>query len=132
MSSPKFTVVPPAGTDNPFSWMDLGSCVGEDQDLWFPTEKSNAKTAKQICAACPVRLECLEYAVSANERYGVWGGLSYKERQAIRSYRRRAELAAVPGAIRPVPGAVPCASRGLAAPSPQSGQATLRDAQHPR
>lgn len=130
MSTPQLTVVPPAGTDNPFSWMDYGSCVGEDQDLWFPPEKSNAKTAKQICAACPVRLECLEYAVSANERYGVWGGLSYKERQAIRSYRRRAVLAAVPGAIRPVPGAVPCVARDLQAHAqPQTSASAPRATQ---
>lgn len=124
--TPHLTVAPPAGTDNPLSWMDHGACVGEDQDLWFPPEKSNAKTAKRICAACPVRLECLEYAVEGNERYGVWGGLSYKERQAIRSYRRRAGQAAASGAIRPVPGAVPCASRSEVPALPLDD----RDAQH--
>lgn len=47
-------------------------------------ERDKAREAKKICSQCPVQLLCLEYALDANERYGIWGGTTYKERKQIR------------------------------------------------
>lgn len=71
-------------------WQDLGSCRETDPLLFFhpQNERGSARAkrdraAKLICAGCPVRLECADYAVRAREPYGVWGGLSEDEREVI-------------------------------------------------
>ena len=71
-------------------WMQRGACVGaSDPDLWYPTRGQSAEPAKQICARCPVREDCLVWALE-NEDYGVWGGLSSKERKRAKAGRSRA------------------------------------------
>ena len=57
-------------------WMDDGSCMSVDPELFFPEMGGATKQAKLICKGCPVRAECLDYALEHNEREGVWGGLS--------------------------------------------------------
>ena len=71
-------------------WQDHGSCREADPLLFFhpQNERGSARTkrdraAKLVCAGCPVRLECADYAVRAREPYGVWGGLSEDEREVI-------------------------------------------------
>lgn len=62
-------------------------CQETDPELWFPDtggENGAHKKAKQFCSECPSRLECLNYAIVANEQHGIWGGLSVKERQRLR------------------------------------------------
>jgi WhiB family redox-sensing transcriptional regulator len=49
----------------------------------------NYKIAKSLCADCPIRLECLEYAVAVDEQYGVWGGLSPSERRQLKRNKRK-------------------------------------------
>ena len=56
-------------------WMRRGACVGEDPELWYPERGRSAEPAKQMCARCPVREECLDWALE-NENHGIWGGLS--------------------------------------------------------
>lgn len=69
------------------SWMPRGACVGTDPDLFFPGQGSDAnqvRMTKAICAGCPVRSECLEYSLAANEQFGIWGGYSDRERRRLR------------------------------------------------
>lgn len=75
------------------SWIRDGLCVGvADPEIFFPHRGAGkADAAKAICATCPVRRECLRYALKAPEEFGVWGGLDEVERAGIR--RRRLETA---------------------------------------
>ena len=72
--------------DEPVSWMDLARCTDTDPDLWFAEKGGSADTrlAKRICLTCEARLECLEYAMADPGLLGVWGGLTYLERQVLR------------------------------------------------
>jgi len=67
-------------------WMTRASCREFDPDEWFPEVGGNARAAKRICADCPVRVECLEYALEGFE-WGVWGGLSTQERRRLKARR---------------------------------------------
>lgn len=79
------------------SWQDRGRCRDLDPDLFFPPVESESseqrqareKTAKAVCSACPVRVECLKWALNHRERLGVWGGLTERERQVLASNRAR-------------------------------------------
>lgn len=66
------------------AWMDRSACLGTDPDLFFPTRGDDQTAAKRVCAGCQVRVECLEYALATNERNGIWGGLSERERRRMR------------------------------------------------
>lgn len=68
-----------------------GLCGQTDPDSFFPEKGGSAREAKQVCLACPVRVQCLEWALDNAEHFGVWGGLTEKERLRIR--RRRADAA---------------------------------------
>lgn len=65
-------------------WEELAACRDADQKLFFP-EHGNESTvpAKRICRGCPVRPECLEYALANDEQFGIWGGLSERERRRL-------------------------------------------------
>lgn len=67
-----------------------GLCAQTDPEAFFPTNGVNAREAKAICRACPVIEACREHALSAPEPYGVWGGLSERERTALRRAQGRA------------------------------------------
>jgi WhiB family redox-sensing transcriptional regulator len=66
-------------------WRELAACRGTDLGLFFPGRGESAGPARQVCAACPVRQPCLEYAISNRIAYGIWGGLTERERRALRS-----------------------------------------------
>jgi WhiB family transcriptional regulator, redox-sensing transcriptional regulator len=66
------------------AWQQQGACWGTDPQLFFPERGGSSIEAKQTCRGCPVRLECLEYALRHHEKFGVWGGLSWPERRRIR------------------------------------------------
>lgn len=68
-------------------WKLQGSCRGLDADLFFPDRGASTRLAKSVCRKCPVQEECLEYAVNNREKFGIWGGLSERERRAIRKKR---------------------------------------------
>ena len=74
-------------TIGPLSWKDYANCLGGNEDLFFPDRGASTRVAKQICAACQVRVDCLEYAVTRGEKFGIWGGLSERERRKIRKQR---------------------------------------------
>lgn len=61
-------------------WQIYAACSGKEADLWFSNKDSEIKRAKIICQGCPVRAECLNYALVRKEPFGVWGGLDEKER----------------------------------------------------
>jgi WhiB family redox-sensing transcriptional regulator len=73
------------------AWQDLANCRGADPDLFFPERGASTRTAKSICRECTVRDECLEFAIVSSEKFGIWGGLSERERRRIR--RERALIA---------------------------------------
>lgn len=65
------------------SWRSQALCAQIDAEIFFPDKGGSSKSAKRICSMCPVRLECLQEARDAGERFGVWGGLSERERRAL-------------------------------------------------
>ena len=69
-------------------WRDRAACRGADLDLFFPGRGESAEPARRICAACPVRQPCLDYAISHGITHGIWGGLTERDRRALRSRQR--------------------------------------------
>ena len=69
------------------AWMAEGECNGLDPALFYPDQGGDAATPKRICSTCPVRVQCLEYALLTNERHGIWGGVSERERRRMRAER---------------------------------------------
>lgn len=72
-----------------YTWRSAAVCRGTDPDLFFPVGSTgHALTqiarAKQVCGECPVRVDCLEYAIETNQDSGIWGGLDEEQRRAIR------------------------------------------------
>jgi WhiB family redox-sensing transcriptional regulator len=65
-------------------WKQLGLCNQVDPDLWFPDRGASAREPQRICGDCPVRAECLEYALETDQRFGIWGGTSEQERRRIK------------------------------------------------
>lgn len=68
-------------------WQDLANCLGVDPDLFFPERGASTREAKEVCKGCVVRDDCLEYALANGEKFGIWGGLSERERRRIRRQR---------------------------------------------
>ena len=75
----------------PPAWMKEALCAQVDiGDIFYPDKGGSATIAKNVCAQCPVRQVCLDYSLASNERFGVWGGLTARER---REYQRTEEAA---------------------------------------
>ena len=74
--------------DGLLSWQDQALCAQTDPEAFFPEKGGSTRDAKRVCGSCPVRQECLEYALSNDERFGIWGGLSERERRRVRLQRR--------------------------------------------
>lgn len=69
------------------SWQDFSNCRGADADLFFPERGASTRKAKAICAACEVKGDCLEFAIVQGEKFGIWGGMSERERRKVRRDR---------------------------------------------
>ncbi len=69
------------------AWQEMANCRGADQDLFFPERGASTRKAKAICGACAVKDDCLEFAITKGERFGIWGGMSERERRRIRRQR---------------------------------------------
>ena len=67
-------------------WWFAGLCGQTDPELFFPEKGGSVRAAKAVCAGCPVHAECLEYALAHDERYGVWGGTSERERRRLKDF----------------------------------------------
>src|SRR2546423_8891102 len=68
-------------------WQERANCLGVDPDLFFPERGASTREAKAVCRGCEVRAECLEYALAHGEKFGIWGGLSERERRRVRRQR---------------------------------------------
>jgi WhiB family redox-sensing transcriptional regulator len=74
--------------DERLAWQDQANCRGANADLFFPERGASTRTAKSICRECQAREECLEFAITTGEKFGIWGGLSERERRRIRRDRQ--------------------------------------------
>jgi WhiB family redox-sensing transcriptional regulator len=81
-------------------WRDRAACASVDPDLFFPVGVTGPAVdqiaaAKAVCGECPVRAECLDFAITTNQEYGIWGGTSEEERRVLRrawrTQQRRAQ-----------------------------------------
>ena len=70
--------------DNPLAWQTDALCAQTDPEAFFPEKGGSTRDAKRICTSCDVRGECLEYALNNDERFGIWGGLSERERRKLK------------------------------------------------
>jgi WhiB family redox-sensing transcriptional regulator len=68
-------------------WQENANCLGVDPDLFFPERGASTREAKAVCRGCEVRGDCLEYALAHGEKFGIWGGLSERERRRVRRQR---------------------------------------------
>ena len=90
----------PALISDQWDWQFHGACRGLDAELFFnpdfergPSKRAREASAKAVCATCPVRKDCLDWALSVGEPYGIWGGTSPVERQEMRIERAYLALA---------------------------------------
>lgn len=67
----------------PGKWADQALCAQTDPDAFFPEKGASARVAKQVCAACPVAAECLDHALATRERFGIWGGVTERNRRTL-------------------------------------------------
>ena len=70
--------------DGALAWQADALCSQTDPEAFFPEKGGSTREAKRICQQCEVRSECLEYALTNDERFGIWGGLSERERRRLR------------------------------------------------
>src|SRR5918994_714437 len=82
------------GIDLNENWQDDANCLGVDPDLFFPERGASTREAKEVCRGCVVREECLEFALANGEKFGIWGGMSERERRRVRRARALARRAA--------------------------------------
>lgn len=66
------------------SWQERALCAQTDPEAFFPEKGGSTREAKRVCTSCEVRAECLEYALEHDERFGIWGGLSERERRKLK------------------------------------------------
>lgn len=72
------------GDEGELSWQADALCAQTDPEAFFPEKGGSTRDAKRVCSECPVREACLEYAMDNDERFGIWGGLSERERRRLR------------------------------------------------
>ena len=65
-------------------WQERALCAQTDPEAFFPEKGGSTREAKRVCLTCDVRDECLEYALENDERFGIWGGLSERERRKLK------------------------------------------------
>ncbi len=85
---PHLILVPDTADPAPESaegqWQDHALCAQTDPEAFFPEKGGSTREAKRICLGCEVRDACLEYALANDERFGIWGGLSERERRRLK------------------------------------------------
>lgn len=70
--------------DEALAWQADALCAQTDPEAFFPEKGGSTREAKRVCEGCEVRSECLDYALANDERFGIWGGLSERERRRLR------------------------------------------------
>ena len=73
--------------DDALAWQGDALCAQTDPEAFFPEKGGSTRDAKRICQTCEVKGQCLEYALQNDERFGIWGGLSERERRRLRRAR---------------------------------------------
>lgn len=68
---------------------ELAACQEMDTTIFYPEKGKRSDRAKRVCGGCPIRQQCLDYALQAEEKHGVWGGLDPEQREAILAKRAR-------------------------------------------
>jgi WhiB family transcriptional regulator, redox-sensing transcriptional regulator len=66
------------------SWQEHALCAQTDPEAFFPEKGGSTREAKKVCMVCDVRADCLAYALEHDERFGIWGGLSERERRRMK------------------------------------------------
>lgn len=88
------------------TWRHWAACLGASPSLFFPAGEraqeaiDEVREAKAVCASCPVRVPCLEFALRTNEQDGIWGGLTPDERRGLRRHRASSPVRAVIAPVR--------------------------------
>lgn len=122
---------------DPLHWKNDAACLHADPDLFFPGRGQDVNRAKAVCATCLVVGPCLDYALANRIHHGVWGGMSEKQRRAMRSPNRTIDPVPAPcgtnrGYMRHYrqPGPVTCAAclraHSVAQADTRARRATLR------
>ncbi len=70
------------------AWHEQALCAQTDPEAFFPEKGGSTREAKRVCTTCDVRVDCLEYALDKDERFGIWGGLSERERRRLKKATR--------------------------------------------
>jgi WhiB family redox-sensing transcriptional regulator len=65
-------------------WQERALCAQTDPEAFFPEKGGSTREAKRVCLSCEVRVDCLDYALANDERFGIWGGLSERERRRVK------------------------------------------------
>jgi WhiB family transcriptional regulator, redox-sensing transcriptional regulator len=91
-------------TGSAANWRAAAACLGADPDLFFPISTTGQglkqiARAKRICAECPVRLDCLQFALAHDQVYGIWGGTTPDDRHRARRRKQRATATAAKRAV---------------------------------
>ena len=76
-------VVHPEDVDD-MGWQDQALCAQTDPEAFFPEKGGSTREAKRVCRGCEVRAECLEFALDNDQEFGIWGGLSERERRKVK------------------------------------------------
>jgi WhiB family redox-sensing transcriptional regulator len=76
----------PEEESNELEWQERALCAQTDPEAFFPEKGGSTREAKRVCLSCEVRPECLEYALANDERFGIWGGMSERERRKIKKH----------------------------------------------
>ena len=74
--------------DGDISWQQNALCAQTDPEAFFPEKGGSTRDAKRVCAQCEVREQCLNWAVDHDERFGIWGGMSERERRRYKKIRK--------------------------------------------
>lgn len=74
----------PLSPEEELMWQERALCAQTDPEAFFPEKGGSTREAKRVCLTCDVRGECLDYALAHDERFGIWGGLSERERRKLK------------------------------------------------
>jgi WhiB family redox-sensing transcriptional regulator len=65
-------------------WQERSACKETDPEAFFPEKGGSTREAKRVCARCEVKDDCLAWALKKKEKFGIWGGLSERERNKLK------------------------------------------------
>jgi WhiB family redox-sensing transcriptional regulator len=82
--SVELVLVETDGLPPELAWQERALCAQTDPEAFFPEKGGSPREAKRVCMSCEVRAECLDYALAKDERFGIWGGLSERERRRVK------------------------------------------------